>query len=68
MALPLLPRAGLAVSAGGAPYVVAGVLAMLTGAAEPGVAARLGDEGGRVGLLRVAKTHAVLLVDGDFFT
>ena len=68
MALPLLPLAELAVSAGGAPYVVAGELTMLAGAAEPRVAGRPGGKGVWVELLEVAKTHAVLLVDGDFFT
>ena len=66
MALPLLPPAELAVSAGGTPYVVACVLTTHTGAAEPRVAGRPGGKGVRVERLKVAKTRAVLLVDGDF--
>ena len=68
MALPLLPRAELAVSAGGTPSVVASVLATLRGAAEPRVAGRPGGRGVLVELLKVAKTHAVLLAVSGFGT
>ena len=61
MALPLPPLVELAVSAGGAIYVAASVLATLTGATGPAAVGRLGREGVWFDGLRTSKTRTVLM-------
>ena len=65
MALPLAPLVELAVSAGGAIYVAASVLATVTGATGPTAAGRLGREGVWFDGLRTAKTRTVLMAVSD---